>query len=186
MNLEKHLLTKAQRLLGSILEGIHPRLSPRWCAFLDSTFTGAEVRTAVFEMGATKAPCSDGFPALFYQSFWDTVGPSVVRAVLECLNHGASMAKMNDTLITLIPKKQIPVGVFDFRPISLCNVIYKIVAKTIANRFRLALDDVVSESQSAFIPGQLISDNVMISFECMHRIKRRKRKYESMTFRIPF
>ncbi|KAK0583096.1 hypothetical protein LWI29_033303 [Acer saccharum] len=58
------------------------------------------------------------------------------------------------------------------------------MAKTIANRFRHALDRVISEVQSAFIPGRLISDNILISFECLHRLKRRKRKQGSMAVKL--
>ena len=60
----------------------------------------------------------------------------------------------------------------DLRPISLCNVVYKIAAKVMANR-KEVIDKVISETQSAFIPGRLISDNIMISFEIMHYMKRK-------------
>ncbi|KAK0577517.1 hypothetical protein LWI29_034297 [Acer saccharum] len=146
--------------------------------------SSSQERPFLAKLWATKAPGRDGFPTLFYQKFWSQVGPSVVLASLDYLNSGASMERLNDTLITLIPKKKVAVTVSDFRPISLCNVIYKIVAKTIANHFPLALDGVISEAQSAFIPGRLISDNVMLSFECLHRLKRSKRKFGSMAVKL--
>ena len=61
----------------------------------------------------------------------------------------------------------------DLRPISLCNVVYKIAAKVMANRLKEVIDKVISETQTAFIPGRLISDNIMISFEIMHYMKRK-------------
>ncbi|KAK2655074.1 hypothetical protein Ddye_008126 [Dipteronia dyeriana] len=91
---------------------------------------------------------------------------------------------MNDTLVTLIPKKKVTEQIADFRAINICNVLYKIVSKTIANHFRLVLDEVISEAQSAFILGQLIFDNILVSFECMHRIKRWKRKHGSMAIKL--
>lgn len=74
----------------------------------------------------------------------------------------------------LVPKIQNPEKLTDFRPINLCNVIYKVVAKCLVNRLRPLLDDIISETQIVFIPGRMITDNGQLAFECIHHIKQEK------------
>lgn len=67
------------------------------------------------------------------------------------------------TNVALVPKKRNPVSMAELRSISLCNVIYKVISKVLANRLKVIIDYVISENQSAFIPGRLITDNIMIA-----------------------
>ncbi|KAK3188720.1 hypothetical protein Dsin_028281 [Dipteronia sinensis] len=163
-----------------VLVGIEPRLSESMGRFLDGRFTADEIKSAIFDMGATNVLGPNGLPALFYQRFWDIVGPSVTLACHMCLNEGANLHAMNGTVITLIPKVSSADRMTDFRRISLCNVLYKIIAKALAYRFRLALGEVITETQSAFIPGHSITDNAIVGFECLHNLKRKKRKDRSL------
>ena len=96
-------------------------------------------------------------------------------AVLSFLNGGELPVGLNDTAITLIPKVRNPQYISQYRPISLCQVLYKVAAKSIANRMRGILDEVIGEEQSAFVPGRLITDNVLVAYESVHAMRKKKR-----------
>lgn len=82
---------------------------------------------------------------------------------------------LNDTTIILIPKKESSLDLRDLRSTSVCNVLYKILVKVLANRFKVLLLGIISSSQFVFVPGKLISDNDMVAFEFIHFMKRKKR-----------
>ena len=157
--------------LDRILSGVQPVVSDEMRADLDKPFSSEEVCQAIREMAPLKAPGPDGMPPLFFQTYWTEVGMDVTQAVLSCLNSGSILKSINHTFIALIPKINNPERVSDFRPISLCNVIYKIISKVIANRLKPMLNSIISETQSAFIADRLISDNILISFESLHHMK---------------
>ena len=121
-----------------------------------------------------KAPGSDGMPPLFFEQFWTICGEMVTTTVLDLFNHGVSPPNFNKTHIVLIPKVKTPKKVTDYRPISLCNVVYKIASKAIANRLKKILPSIISDTQSAFVHGILITNNVLIAFETMHHISQNK------------
>ena len=118
--------------------------------FLSLEFTIEEVKVALFQMGPTKAPGLDGMNALFYQKSRHVVGNSVVLAVLDFLNNGNILPDINHTNIVLIPKVKNLERMSEFRPISLCNVIYKIISKVLANKLKQVLPQIISPTQSAF------------------------------------
>jgi hypothetical protein len=117
-------------------------------------------------------PGPDGFPAAFFQRNWATLKEDIITAVRKFFEEGEMPDGVNDTSIVLIPKNKNAITLKDFRPISLCNVIYKIVAKCLVNRMRPLLKDIISETQSAFIPGRMITDNATIAFECIHALQK--------------
>ena len=119
-------------------------------------------------MAPLKAPGPNGMPPLFYQHYWDTIGNDVTHSVLHFLNSACLLDNLNHTFITLIPKKNSPEYASDFRPISLCNVLYKIFSKVLANRIKKILPKIISEHQSAFTKSRLISDNILVAFESLH------------------
>ena len=157
--------------LDRVLEGVKQVVTESMNEELTKPYNREEVVTAINQMAPSKAPSPDGMPPLFYQSFWSSVGFDVTDAALSCLNTSTILKSINHTFITLIPKVSNPENVSEFRPISLCNVLYKIISKVIANRLKPLLNSIVSEAQSAFTADRLITANILIAFESLHYMK---------------
>ena len=102
------------------------------------------------------------------------IGDHVIATMLDFLNSSNMNPNINYTHIVLIPKVKSPEKMSDYRLISLCNVIYKIISKVMANRLKQILPQLISPSQSAFVPGCLIIDNVLVAYETLHSIHCRK------------
>ena len=164
----------------SSLSSITTRVSREMNEDLNVEFKAEEVWNALKQMHPTKAPGPDGMSPIFFKHYWNIVGPEVVKCVLSSLNSGRMPCGLNETYICLIPKVKSPQKMTDFRPISLCNVVYKLISKVLANRLKGVLDVVIDESQSAFVPGRLITDNVIVAFETMHYIDQRKKGKEAL------
>jgi hypothetical protein len=79
-------------------------------------------------------------------------------------------------MVVLIPKVDGPERIPRYRLISLCNVVYKVIAKTLANRLKIILPDIIGEQQSAFVPACLITDNIFLAHECVHKTKKKQGK----------
>jgi hypothetical protein len=149
-------LFQASRLenVERCLVGMESRITAEMNEHLLQPCTPEEVSQALQQMGPLKAPGPDGFSADFYQQNWGTVGDEVCRAISKFISIGVMDLDINATHIVLVPKKPKPTSVSDFCPISLCNVIYKLTSKVLANRLKGVLPSIISANQSAFIPGR--------------------------------
>lgn len=171
--------------MEEVLSCVQSRVTREKNELLMAPFTGDEVWSALESIGDLKAPGADGIPAVFYKRFWNLIGDQVKMEVLEFLNGGDMPHGWNDTIIVLIPKVKSPERLKDLRPISLCTVLYKLISKVLANRLKLVLPDLISPTQSAFVPGRLITDNVFLVYELTHHIKnRRKGKYGTTAIKL--
>ena len=157
--------------MHKVMEAVEPKVTADMNQELTKVFTREEVDLALKNMEPLTAPGPDGMPPIFFQSFWSVVGDDVTFAVLDCLNNCRIPPDLNHTFVTLIPKVKSPEFISEFRPISLCNVIYKLFSKVLANRLKKVLPYLVSENQSAFQAGKVITDNILMAFETLHYMK---------------
>lgn len=136
-----------------------------------------EIKQATFQLGATtKAPRTDGLNELFYQTHWDILQDDIFISVQDFFRSGLMPLEFNRTLISLIPKVPHLERLDQYQLISLCNFIYKIISKVLANRLKPWLPKLISTEQSAFVTGRQIQDNILVVQEVLHQMKVRERK----------
>lgn len=167
----------------AVIQRGFPALSEDTLNNLIKPLSREEVKAAVFVMSPYKAAGPDGFHAGFYQNCWSIVGDSVSKFVIDFLNT-SELPNVNDIMIALILKVDNPTLISQFRPISLCNVIFKIITKTLINRLKKLLQEVISPFQSSFVSGRQISDNIIILQEVLHSFRTKKGKEKAMILKI--
>ncbi|KAM6588709.1 uncharacterized protein LOC115718119 [Cannabis sativa] len=146
--------------------------------------TDVEIKEVVFCLHPLKAPGPDGFSGCFFRKYWEVVGPNLCATVREFFLSGEMDPNLNKTFICLIPKVDFPLGVDQFRPISLCNFSYKVIAKILSNRLRPFMCDLISPLQSAFIPGRWIAESSILTQEIIHKIRHKKGKGGLMALKL--
>ena len=118
----------------------------------------------------------DGWPVEFYLHFFNLVSLDILNVVEHSRMEGRVTGALNSTFITRIPKCDKPLYFFDFRPISLCNLIYKTISKLATNRLNPLLDRSISKNQFGFLHNRQIIELVGIAQETLHSKNRRKEK----------
>ena len=171
---EKLYTTSYPSHILEITDTIPTKVSSEMNQSLIKDFTKEEVLAALKQMHPTKAPSPDDMSAIFFQKYWDVVGNDVTSMVLNVLNCNKSIVEINKTYITLVPKTKSPTKITEYRPISLCNVVYKLISKVLANRLKVTLPQLITENQSVFLSERLITDNVLVAFEVMHYLEHKR------------
>ncbi|KAH1056129.1 hypothetical protein J1N35_034194 [Gossypium stocksii] len=140
------LLSKPMRSCDLLFVEVQPCISESLNKDLMAEFKVDEVVGAIKAMAPLKASGKDGFLALFYQNFWHVVREEVAKYCLEVLNGQRDLEKVNRKNIFLIPKVPTLENIGQLKPISLCNVIYKVILKVVVNRFQRALSVCIDET----------------------------------------
>lgn len=117
----------------------------------------------------------DGFSSYFYQQCWNIIADDLHAAVMDFFQGTNLPHGITSTTLVLLPKKSNASTWSDFRPINLCNVLNKIITKLLANRLAKLLLSIITENQSGFVGGRLISDNILLAQELIGRIHQKAR-----------
>jgi len=118
---------------------------------LITPFSKEEITSIIFMMGKYKSPSHDGFPARFFKQFWNIVGDDVINAVQEFQNHNNLLKYWNITFLILITKVQDANNLKNIIPIGLCNIIYKMIKKLMANKMVEFIPKIISLKQDGFV-----------------------------------
>ncbi|XP_019462952.1 PREDICTED: uncharacterized protein LOC109361876 [Lupinus angustifolius] len=140
-----------------------PRLSIVGVEALRTSVTMKEVTHVVMSIQSFKAPGSDGFHPIIFKKYWQLMGDDIWRLVSDAFKFGFSDSRIVETLLVLIPKVNNPTSLKDLHPISLYNVVYKLIMKVLVGRMRPFLHDLVGPLQSSFIPGRGTTDNIVLA-----------------------
>lgn len=177
----QNLFTSSYLVLGGDIDSlIQPIISEEENVSLCRMPSPEEIKAAVFQLGALKSPGLDGMSVLFFQHHWSSVENALIAMVNLFFRSGYLLKQINHSFIVLLPKVDHPSKIEQFRPISLCNVAYKVIAKFLSSRLKGVLSSIISPYQAAFVPGRTIQENAIIGQEVLHSMKA-KRGHKGLT-----
>ncbi|XP_027077095.1 uncharacterized protein [Coffea arabica] len=153
------------------LEVIPRLISSHDNVMLEKIPSKEEVKLVVFSMDGDSAAGPDGFSGKFFTFAWDIVAEDVYAAVISFFCGEVLPRSISSTSIVLIPKLQSPQDFTQFRPISLCNFINKVISKILSDRLSRLLPKIISPQQSGFVRGRHISDNFLLAQELISGIR---------------
>ncbi|XP_024014231.1 uncharacterized protein LOC112088180 [Eutrema salsugineum] len=134
-------------------------------SLLEREVTAEEIKKTLFSMPTEKSPGPDGFTSEFFKAAWSIVGDGFIAAISSFFVKGFLPKGLNATILALIPKKEAALEMRDYRPISYCNVLYKVISKIVANCLKIVLPKFISQNQSAYVKNRLLMENVLLAAE---------------------
>jgi hypothetical protein len=143
-------------------------------AYLLAPVSADDIKQVLFSMDDTKAPGPDGYTSAFFKQAWSIVGADFYSAVKDFFASGELLKQINHSTIALVPKSSTANSAADYKPISCCNVTYKVISKILAGRLAHVLNDIISPSQNAFLGGRLMADNINLMQELLRSYGRKR------------
>jgi hypothetical protein len=156
MNISNEFFSREEKVSNEELE------------ILESRFTEAEMKKAMFNSYPDGAPCPDGIFFWFYKKFWDLVKDDLLDLFSDFYQDKLDLYKLNFALITIIPKEKDARVMSKFRSISLLNCSYKFFTKVLTNRIGVVADRLIASNQTSFIKGRYILESVVTAHEILH------------------
>eukprot|EP00253_Pinus_taeda_P014252 PITA_14252 len=135
-----------------------------------------ETKEALFTMDPDKALGPDGFTLRFLQTCWQIIEKELLKMIQKSQDYQKIGGCTNSTFLALIPKEKGANYFNIFRPISLCNIGYKVITKMIANRLKIFLPKIIPDNQGGFIKGRQLVDNFVLVQEAIHSSQHRREK----------
>lgn len=144
-----------------------------------------EIKFAIDQIGALKAPGPDDMPAIFYQHYWESVRLKLIEMVVHFFHSGHLLRHFNHIFIVLLPKCEHPSQIKQFRSVSSCNVAFKVITKIMSIHLKGVISKLISPHQAAFFPGKVvIQDNILLSQEIFHSIKAKRGRKGLMALKL--
>ncbi|XP_062104348.1 uncharacterized protein LOC133815532 [Humulus lupulus] len=140
---------------------------------LTREFRKSDVKKALFSIPGTKSPGSDGYGFEFYKAMWQNIGDDISEAILEFFHYEQIPAELNETVLALVPKTDMPSRAVNYRPIACCNTLYKCISKMICSRLSEVLPNLISQNQGAFVKGRSLAHNILIFQDLIKNYNRR-------------
>ncbi|PKI47068.1 hypothetical protein CRG98_032544 [Punica granatum] len=179
------LFTSTSPTFPEDLEGlVEPIITNEENILLTSIPSREEITHALNSIPNLKAPGPDDIPSLVYKHYGNIIKPLLTSAVQSFFISGKILKEWSNTFITLVPKSKKASTFKDFRPISLCNVCYKVISKVIAGRLKPLLYKLISPNQIAFIEGRWINENGLLAQEIIHTMKTSRARKGWVTMKI--
>jgi hypothetical protein len=175
---------ETEAAVALILDTLEDKLSRLAKTRLARPLTEMELLQAAKEMATSKSPGPDGYAIEFYISMWLTIGPEFIEMVNQLMMRGQLPHGMNKGLIVLLFKGGDKELLTNWRPVTLINVAYKIVAKALQKRIQPIMSEIIHEDQTSFLPMRYILDNVLLQHEAIEWA--RESRQEMLLLKLDF